>query len=348
MTTTREPSGAGGDRASERIEPAWLEAVLRVHRTLDLEDALRLTLRHAVEMTAAECGFVYLRAADGGRLIPRVSTLAEDDVRRGWVREIVADPDDLIGASAERDFDGLGPFGAEGASFEGRSIGLPVRGGAPEAVATLLLVSPDEKDRGALHRFLREVRPAIANATRVDSMRELIIKDDTAGCYNRRHFEASLPEELSRAQRFRAPMSLIFFDLDNLKQVNSLHGHPMGSRTLYEVSVRVRSKIRKFDKLFRFGGDEFCILLPETEWHGALEVAERVREAIAGSNFLAGLVSDPAGVRITASFGIASFPLHARTKEDIIVQADRAMQRIKNGTKNSIAIAEIQGDTDGL
>jgi len=120
----------------------------------------------------------------------------------------------------------------------------------------------------------------------------------------------------------------------------------MGSRSLYEVSLRVRSKIRKFDKLFRFGGDEFCILLPETEWHGALEVAERVREAIAGRKFLQGLIADPEGIEITASMGIASYPLHARTKEEMVVRSDRAMQRIKNGTKNSIAIAEILGDEE--
>ena len=74
-------------------------------------------------------------------------------------------------------------------------------------------------------------------------------------------------------------------------------------------------------------------------------VLDRVREAIAASPFLTGLVADPDGVVVTASFGIASFPLHARTKEDMVVQADRAMQRIKNGTKNSIAIAEIVGDS---
>ena len=103
----------------------------------------------------------------------------------------------------------------------------------------------------------------------------------------------------------------------------------------------MRAKVRKFDKLFRFGGDEFCIVLPETEWHGALEVAERVRVAIAGKPFLGDRMGDRSGVKMTASFGISSFPLHARTKGDLLERADWAMQRIKNGVKNSIAIAEI-------
>jgi diguanylate cyclase (GGDEF)-like protein len=134
--------------------------------------------------------------------------------------------------------------------------------------------------------------------------------------------------------------------MDNLKEVNRVYGHNMGSRTLYEVSVRVRSKIRKFDKLFRFGGDEFCIVLPETEWHGALEVAERVREAIAGKAFLLRELGNE-GAAMTASLGIASFPLHARSQKELIERADRAMQRVKNGGKNGIGIAAIEGDEDG-
>jgi diguanylate cyclase (GGDEF)-like protein len=134
--------------------------------------------------------------------------------------------------------------------------------------------------------------------------------------------------------------------MDNLKDVNTRLGHAAGSRTLLEVSERVRGKIRKFDKLFRFGGDEFCIVLPETEWHGATEVAERVREAISGRPFLAGARGVPGTQSMTASFGIASFPLHARTKEELVQRADRAMQSVKTTTKDGIATAERRQDPD--
>jgi diguanylate cyclase (GGDEF)-like protein len=341
----REPVEPGG----EPLDAELLEALVRVHRPLDLDEVLGELLRRAVAWTDGAGGCVYRPGGASGQLRPALSTLDEADPRRARLRDLEPSRlDELVGAAAERAFQGLGPFGGEDevtpGGDDGVAVALPVRGAEPETVALLVVFDPSDDGRERVHRFLRAARPAIANALRVAGMKELIILDDTAGCFNRRHFEESLPEELSRAQRFRSSMSLIFFDLDNLKQVNSRHGHSMGSRTLYEVSVRVRAKIRKFDKLFRFGGDEFCILLPETEWHGALEVAERVREAIAGSAFLRGLVADPEGVHVTASFGIASFPLHARSKEDIIVQADRAMQRIKNGTKNSIAIAEIVGE----
>jgi diguanylate cyclase (GGDEF)-like protein len=179
----------------------------------------------------------------------------------------------------------------------------------------------------------------------VVGLRRLIIKDDTAACFNRRYFEEFLPEELARAARFRSPVSLIFLDMDNLKEVNTLHGHSMGSQTLLEVSRRIRNRIRKFDKLFRFGGDEFCIVLPETEWHGAVEVAERVREAIIMSRFLQEEIGG-GGIAMSASLGIASFPLHARTQKDLISTADRAMQQVKKKSKNAVGIAETTGEND--
>ena len=226
---------------------------------------------------------------------------------------------------------------------------LALRGRDERAVGLLVVVGARktgaELDR--VRSLVTAARRAIENALQVRSIRDLVIKDDTTECFNRRHFEEFLAEELARASRFHAPLSLIFFDMDGLKQVNSLLGHAMGSRALYEVSLRVRGKVRKFDKLFRFGGDEFCIVLPETEWHGALEVAERVRVAIAGKAFLADQLGERGGVKMTASFGVASFPLHARTKGELLERADWAMQRIKNGVKNSIAIAEIVEEGHG-
>jgi diguanylate cyclase (GGDEF)-like protein len=250
-------------------------------------------------------------------------------------------------------FAGLGPFAPVLASWPGPQpafcLSLPLvssRGRWAGFVLLLLSREPDPAVFERLRSLSRLTRPAVDNALRMLSMRDLVIKDDTAQCFNRRHFEESLPEELARAGRYGAPLSLIFLDMDNLKEVNTRFGHARGSRTLHEVSVRVRAKIRKFDKLFRFGGDEFCILLPETEWRGAVEVAERVRDAIASLPFLADQVNDGRGVHMSASLGVASFPLHARSQPDLIQRADRAMQRIKKTTKNAIGIAEVEEQED--
>ena len=250
---------------------------------------------------------------------------------------------------------GLGPL----ATIVGTEVGagqgphgrvIPVLNRANQW-AGLIWLEFESKPSAATCRRLDELfehsRNAVGHAMQVVGLRRLIIKDDTAECFNRRYFEEFLPEELSRAARFRSPVSLIFLDMDNLKEVNTLHGHSMGSQTLLEVSRRIRNRIRKFDKLFRFGGDEFCIVLPETEWHGAVEVAERVREAIISSTFLQKEIGG-GGISMTASLGIASFPLHARNQKDLITTADRAMQQVKKSSKNAVGIAETTGeDEDG-
>ncbi len=334
-----------------------LEAVLAVHRRLGIEEQLKAILDQAGSWTGAVEAIALGPAEDPRLLTVSSSTLTDEDPRL----EILAGIDgesirrSLSGSKADSTLiRGLGPMAelvrpwpVDEPLF---SAVLPVAGPSSRWAGVIWLffdgpVADDRLER--CERLIEWTQPAVHNALQVLSMRELIIKDDTAHCFNRRYFESCLPEELSRASRFHAALSLIFLDMDNLKEVNKRYGHAMGSRTLFEVSKRVRRKIRKFDKLFRFGGDEFCIVLPETEWHGALEVAERVRDAIAGKPFLTGQV-DTDGVRMTASLGIASYPLHARTTREMIEYADRAMQRIKSGTKNSIGIAEIVGeDHDG-
>ncbi len=338
-----------------RIEtlPADMEllaGVLDVHARWEVKEQLQSLVELAVQWVGAECGFALAAGEDRASWSPVVSTVAKNDERLAGLRSIA--PDRLRAAvdGGERVFEGLGPLATAGIAWPGPapagSVILPVvdRDEQWTAVLALLTDGPPAGERlTRADQLLELVRPAVSNAQRVQSLRELVIKDDTAHCFNRRYFESSLPEELSRANRFHSALSLIFLDMDNLKEVNVRHGHSMGSKTLREVSRRVRLKIRRFDKLFRFGGDEFCIVLPETEWHGALEVAERVREAVASKPFLAGEIDDPAGVGMTASLGIASFPLHARTEQELVEQADRAMQRVKSGTKNSIGIAEIVG-----
>src|SRR5207247_3037327 len=100
--------------------------------------------------------------------------------------------------------------------------------------------------------FLAAVDPSLRNISLVEDLKETSLRDDLAACYNRRHFDAFLAEEVERASRFRTRVSILFLGMDNLKEGNSAHGHAMGSRTLLEVSHRINSAIRKIDKLFRF------------------------------------------------------------------------------------------------
>ncbi len=333
-------------------EPEFIRALLSVYRHLDLAELFETLLDHAVDWSGASGAIGWGVAENRRPFVPLAGTIPPDNPAfKAYAR---LDPGRVRSWLPEspQAYPGLGPFSAiEGEWPDGPpayTIFIPVIS-VEKKWAGVIMLALDREPEGRLVRKLKRLsemaQQAVGNALQLLSMRELVIKDDTASCFNRRHFEEFLPEELARASRFRSPVSLIFLDLDNLKDVNKQHGHAMGSRMLYEVSVRVRSRVRKFDKLFRYGGDEFCIVLPETEWHGALEVAERVRRAIADKAFLFRELGRDC-VRMTASLGIASFPLHARTQQELIQKADRAMQTIKNGSKNAIGIAEIEGEDD--
>jgi len=333
-------------------DPAFLQALLQLYRHVEFAELLQTGLNIAVDWKVAEAAFGLGPGEDRASFAPLVCTVSRDDPRhkaftRLDTRQIRAG----LGSGIQV-FDGLGPLTESLPRWPGpppgACVSVPLLDEQKDWAGLLLLVGDQRPAEDQLERFTRLLemsRPAVGHALQLLAMRELVIKDDTANCFNRRYFEEFLPEELSRAGRFRAPLSLIFLDMDNLKEVNNRHGHSMGSRTLHEVSTRIRVKIRKFDRLFRFGGDEFCILLPETEWHGALEVAERVRDAIADQPFLVDAVEGK-GVKMTASLGIASYPLHARTQRDLVQEADRAMQRVKQSTKNAIGIAELTGEND--
>ncbi len=341
------------DPAWVRAEPEFASSLLALYGALEFEAFLVRLARSTQQFSGADSAILLAPGEERKSAIPLATTWTTDDRRLAALRPI-----DIPGYRRLAQGDGeisVG-FGPLASLFHewpepepAASMALPVEGSGGDLGAVLLLLfgsAPAAPVIERLRRWLERVRGPMGNALQVRALRELVIKDDTAHCFNRRYFETSLPEELARASRFQTALSLIFLDMDNLKEVNKRHGHAMGSRTLAEVSRRIRSKIRRFDRLFRFGGDEFCVLLPETEWHGAIEVAERVRDTIARQPFLADDVND-GGIRMTASLGIASFPLHARTERELVEQADRAMQRIKNGTKNSIGIAEILGDDDG-
>jgi diguanylate cyclase (GGDEF)-like protein len=332
----RKPAAKRPRRATAPSPSDVLSAALTVSQRLDIEGQLSAFLDIAREWASAAEGVAFGPDLEGALLAPLVATLPVEDPRLESLKEAVKQ------RRAADWAEGAFPLAADGV----RALAVPLRAEADAAVAAVVLLDPGKDAAAVLTELADRVRPAVGNAMQVRAIRELTIKDDTASCFNRRYFEDFILEEMSRANRFKTPMSLIFFDMDNLKDVNTRLGHAAGSRTLLEVSERVRGKIRKFDKLFRFGGDEFCIVLPETEWHGATEVAERVREAISGRPFLVGTRGPSTGQPMTASFGIASFPLHARTKEELVQRADRAMQSVKSTTKNAIATAERRRDPD--
>lgn len=181
-----------------------------------------------------------------------------------------------------------------------------------------------------------EIASACRAGIDLHQLSRLSLKDDLTAAWNRRYFETCLASALERAAQQREQLSLIFMDIDNLKAVNAQHGHSMGSHVLREVATRLLGAVRGTDAVMRYGGDEFCILLPGLDLQAALEVAERLRAAVASQPF------DilPAGqVSLTASFGVATYPEHASDLAGLVAAADGAMIAIKDRQKNGIRVA---------
>lgn len=180
---------------------------------------------------------------------------------------------------------------------------------------------------------------AIENAILYQKSAELTVTDDLTKLFNSRYLNVHLRREIKRSRRYGQPVSLIFLDLDGFKSVNDNYGHLAGSRALYEVGQAIQETVREIDLVSRYGGDEFTVILPQTGAQGAMIIADRIRACVAERVFLTDLGLN---VRLTASFGVSSFPDHGQTREDLIQRADRAMYVVKDRGKNGVALA-LQG-----
>ncbi|MBA3712228.1 MAG: GGDEF domain-containing protein [Pyrinomonadaceae bacterium] len=184
---------------------------------------------------------------------------------------------------------------------------------------------------------------ALANSQRIAEAERLSLTDDLTKLNNARFLRQYLISEIKRARRYGSSVSALFLDLDNFKQINDQHGHLVGSHVLMETAAVILASVRDTDMVARYGGDEFVAILPETPLEQAARVAERVRERIAGHFFTGG---GGLQLRLTASFGIATFPQHAQSPQQLIASADAAMYDAKNAQKNCIRFASVPSPAD--
>jgi len=180
--------------------------------------------------------------------------------------------------------------------------------------------------------------PALALDTAVQLRRfeALSVTDDLTGLYNSRYLYQVLRRESKRAIRNGRPVSILFLDLDGFKSVNDRHGHLSGSRALVEAAEVIHRCSRETDIVARFGGDEFAVILPDTNSEGAVSMAERVRDRISLHPFLA---SEGLTIRLTASIGVATLPDMAGSAEELIRVSDAAMYGVKDTGKNGVKLA---------
>src|SRR6478609_9502829 len=176
---------------------------------------------------------------------------------------------------------------------------------------------------------------AIENARLHRAVEQQAITDDLTGLANRRQFYEVLGREFERAHRFDTPLSLVMLDIDDFKRVNDTHPmkHLAGDAVLRSVAMAISGHIRDIDLAARYGGEEFAVLLPQTDHEGAVNLAERLRTAIAERLVSFGGEDD---IGVTASFGVASGPDLDQTQLDLIAAADNALYASKREGKNRV------------
>jgi len=162
----------------------------------------------------------------------------------------------------------------------------------------------------------------------------LAITDGLTGLYNHRYFYNKIVEEILRSNRYNHPLSLIIADIDNLKSFNDTYGHTGGDSLLKTFTETIKANVRDTDIVARYGGDEFALLLPETDLKAAMEMAERIRSQIHVRSYFQKEL--PANADISASFGVAEFSLHGESEKELVKRADKALYEAKKTGRNRV------------
>lgn len=201
-----------------------------------------------------------------------------------------------------------------------------LRGNGTPIEVEIALSKANLEDKSYTFAFIRDITKKKKEFKRLFF---ISIIDPLTGAYNRRYFKGRLEEEIERAKRTGRTFSLIMFDLDKFKEINDTYGHEVGDLTLKKVSRTVKERIRKTDIFARWGGEEFFILLPETDLNGAIKLAEDLRNKISQ-------IEIPGGERLTASFGVTSYR-PGDTARDLRVRVDNLLYKSKASGKNCIS-----------
>jgi diguanylate cyclase (GGDEF)-like protein len=330
------------------------EAIRQIGRAmvtgLDRQGTYELTVQTAVKACNAEAGRAVpfdlrlLREATAGSSDPSLTAALEEAERAA----VAIGPDtgiDLAQAlGTDRRASGRGPVAIERGGvhavalvLQGQSVSL---GFSPQ-VGVLSIArrgerfTPREVER--LEWLGGQAAISLENADLHETVQRQAITDELTGLANDRQMKAALDREFERRKRFEAPLAFVMLDLDDFKKVNDTYGHPQGNEVLIEVARVLRELTRDTDEPARWGGEEFTVILPQTDLAGAALLAERMREGI--DQLRVKRLDGGEALRVTASFGVAAVPQSALDEDSLVEAADQALYRAKAAGKNRVECA---------
>ncbi|HZG53120.1 MAG TPA: sensor domain-containing diguanylate cyclase [Pyrinomonadaceae bacterium] len=331
---------------------AAFEAVASLHFVSDQKSAAQTTLAGLAPLVAADRWTIYLTELERGQREARFEPLAvrgltesERALPEGdWRRALHSDSLMLLtGTESQAARDAFAANETQ-RKTEGarRVLAVPLLSG-DRVLAVLEAVREGASARAfaageaaLLSALALPVSAALANSVRIAEAEKLSQTDDLTKLHNARFLRQYLIAEVKRARRYGSTVTALFFDLDDFKEINDRYGHLVGSHTLMEMATVILTGVRDTDVVARYGGDEFVVILPETGLDMAVRVAERMREKIAEHVFTGGR---NLRLRLTASFGVSSFPEHSQSPQQLIADADAAMYDAKAAHKNCVRIA---------
>ncbi|WP_433129269.1 diguanylate cyclase [Micromonospora sp. CA-240977] len=338
--------------------------------THDLQRILRVILHSAIGATGARAGAVLL-VETGGMLVaqctegldgrwPEVggdgSPTLRVPVGVGVVGAVAATGEPQRGRAEPTDAPSIEPrcrtyvavpFATPGSAAATLS-GSSDEAGVAAALGVLALYDRlgadefDDDDLVTLRTFAGHAAVAVDNVRVHEEAQRLSLTDPLTGLWNYRYLRESIRREVERASRFGRMLSVLALDLDRFKDVNDTYGHAAGDTVLAEFARRVRGEIREVDLAFRQGGEEFVLLLPETDARGAAIVAERLGAAVRETPIAVEAYAGP--VVVTVSVGIAVYPDNGTTGREVLEAADDALYAAKAAGRDTYRVAEVRPD----